>query len=277
MQDSAFKDDIVSVKATVRGTGYEPGHAVKLTLKDKKTGRRSAAPTAGPPRRPSPLTDDNPVEEELLFKPDEVGPLDVVAVADKQPGELDQEDNVRTATVAVLDAKITVLYVDGYPRWEYRYIKNEMIRDKTVNISCLLTSADPSFAQEGDPATDKVPRPIPRFPESIEELMKYDVVLFGDVDPRQFTDRQLQLISDFVSKKGGGFGMIAGPRWSPVAYSNTPIEPLLPVNISRRPSRTTPTTSYHGRLPAGRDRRGDGWSSSHLPLLRRPKAETRST
>ena len=60
------------------------------------------------------------------------------------------QDNTRTAQVAVLDAKITVLYVDGYPRWEYRYIKNEMIRDKTVDISCLLTSADPSFAQEGD-------------------------------------------------------------------------------------------------------------------------------
>ena len=46
----------------------------------------------------------------------------------------------------------------------------------------------------------------------MDELMKYDVVLFGDVDPRQFTDRQLQMVSDFVNKKGGGFGMIAGPR-----------------------------------------------------------------
>ena len=30
----------------------------------------------------------------------------------------------------MLDAKVNVLYVDGYPRWEYRYIKNEMIRDR---------------------------------------------------------------------------------------------------------------------------------------------------
>ena len=90
-----------------------------------------------------------------------------------------------------------------------------MIRDKTVNISCLLTSADPSFAQEGDPSSEGFPGPVKRFPESIEEVMQYDVVLFGDVDPRQFTDSQLQLIADFVSKRGGGFGMVAGPKWSP--------------------------------------------------------------
>jgi uncharacterized membrane protein len=101
-----------------------------------------------------------------------------------------------------------------------------MIRDQTIDISCLLTSADPTFAQEGD-------RPITRFPETIEEMMDYDVVIFGDVDPRQFSDSQLQLVSDFVAKRGGGFGMVAGPRWSPAMYRGTPIEAILPVNISR--------------------------------------------
>jgi uncharacterized membrane protein len=67
----------------------------------------------------------------------------------------------------------------------------------------------------------------------MDEMMKYDVVLFGDVDSRQFTDRQLQLISDFVNKKGGGFGMVAGPRFSPIAYRNTPVEAVLPVNIAQ--------------------------------------------
>src|SRR5690606_32459270 len=60
-----------------------------------------------------------------------------------------------------------------------------------------------------------------------------DVVLFGDVDPRYFSDLQLELIRDFVANRGGGFGMVAGPQWSPQAYQNTPIEALLPVNIQR--------------------------------------------
>jgi len=58
-------------------------------------------------------------------------------------------------------------------------------------------------------------------------------VLFGDVDPRQFTDFQLQLVNEFVSRRGGGFGMVAGPEWSPLSYRGTPIESILPVNIAR--------------------------------------------
>src|SRR5439155_25110500 len=175
-------------------------------------------------------------------KPEEVGTLDLVVEAQKEPGEIDDEDNIRTAQVAVLDAKLSVLYVDGAPRWEYRYIKNEMIRDKTIDISCLLTSADPNFAQEGD-------KPIKRFPESIEELMDYDVVLFGDVDPRQFSDAQLQLVSDFVAKKGGGFGMIAGTKFSPQAFKNTAIEPLLPVIISHVETEENRPTLTEGFRP----------------------------
>jgi uncharacterized membrane protein len=225
VQDSAFKGDLVNVKATVRGTGYAPGQVITLQVKDKKTGKLMAAPGLTGETKVT-VADDKPIEVELPIKVDEVGTLDLTIEAAKQPGELDDEDNLRTAQLAVLEAKIAVLYVDGYPRWEYRYIKNEMIRDATVDISCLLTSADPSFAQEGD-------KPIRRFPESIEEMMEYDVVVFGDVEPRQFTDNQLQLVADFVAKRGGGFGMIAGPRWAPLAFRNTAIEPLLPVALAQ--------------------------------------------
>jgi uncharacterized membrane protein len=243
VQDSAFKGDIVNVRAQVRGTGYPAGHNITLVLKDKKSGRVLPGPDGKLEQRVALTGADGVVEAELQFKPEEVGTLDLIVEAVKQVGELDDEDNVRTAQVAVLDAKLNVLYVDGTPRWEYRYIKNEMIRDKTVEISCLLTSADPNFAQEGD-------RPIRRFPESIEELAEYDVVLFGDVDPRQFSDVQMQLVADFVNKRGGGFGMVAGPQYSPQAFRNTAIEPLLPVVISRVETEVDPPTITQGFRPA---------------------------
>jgi uncharacterized membrane protein len=226
VQDSAFKGDIVNIRVAVRGTGFEPNHSVTLQLKDKKTGKPMIDLSGNPVEAKVNLPDSNPVEAELQFQPNDVGPLDLTIEAVKQAGEIDDADNIRTAQINVLDAKISVLYVDGYPRWEYRYLKTEMIRDKTVDISCLLTSADPTFRQEGD-------KPITRFPESIEEMLDYDVVIFGDVDPRQFSDAQLQLVNDFVANRGGGFGMVAGTRFSPQAYHNTAIEPILPVNITK--------------------------------------------
>jgi uncharacterized membrane protein len=226
VQDTAFRGDIVNLRTTVRASGADAGHTVTVVLKDLATDLPLTGPDGRPVQQEVSLGDGEPVEVELHFQPDEVGTLDLVVEAVPQPGEVDEEDNVRVAQVSVLDAQITVLYVDGYPRWEYRYLKNEMIRDETVQISCLLTSADPAFSQEGN-------IPIRRFPENMDELMEYDVVLFGDVDPRQFTDAQLQMVAEFVAEKGGGFGMVAGPRWAPHAFRNTAIEPILPVTITR--------------------------------------------
>jgi uncharacterized membrane protein len=242
LEPSAFKDDYTSVKVTLRATGYEPNHLVTVLLKDKRTGLPLKNDDGTDVQKNVPVGQDEPTDVELEFKPRDIGTLDLIVEAVPQPGEVTEEDNFRTAQVAVLDAKITLLFVDGYPRWEYRYLKNAMLRDKTMTLSCLLTSADPSFAQEGT-------KPITRFPESIEELMQYDVVIFGDVDPREFTDNQLQLVSDFVSKKGGGFGMVAGPQWSPQAFRNTPIEPILPVGITHVETDDSRTAITEGFRP----------------------------
>ena len=89
VQDSAFKDDIVSFKLLVRGTGYPPGHQVQLRLKDKKSGALLKMPDGRLAEKTVSLPDASAVEEELLFKPEQVGPLDIIAEAVVQPGELD--------------------------------------------------------------------------------------------------------------------------------------------------------------------------------------------
>lgn len=253
VQDSAFAQDIVTAKVSVRATGYGPGKAARVVLRDKKTG----APLRTPDGRDAEATatlaaDGRPEEVEIAFQPQAVGTLDVVAEVAAEEGELDAKDNRAQESVAVLDARVNVLYVDGYPRWEYRYIKNEMIRNPTVNISCLLTSADERFRQEADPPEpnfdkideagnvafrdprtgSKFPGAITRFPETEEELRKYDVILFGDVDPRQFSSRQVKMVADYVENEAAGFGMIAGPQHAPFKYRNTPIDALLPVTIA---------------------------------------------
>lgn len=224
-QDAVFAKDITNIKATVRVTGPAAGPVV-VHLIDKATGKVMTDAIGKPIETSVTPNGDTPTEVELLFTPTEPGNLDLVVEAVPQPGEIDTDDNARPLQLAVLDSQINVLYIDGYPRWDYRYIKTEMMRDKTVNISCFLLSADADFRQEGN-------KPITRLPETAEELLAYDVVLIGDADPREFTDQQLQLLADFVARRGGGFGMVAGPRFSPVAWKGTPIESILPVDISR--------------------------------------------
>ena len=233
VDDVAFKGDVVNVKLMLHGTGFEPGHAVTVVLQNGATGAALTNPDGSPATESVVLNNDGATPAELQWKPSDVGPVEVTARVLPQPGEIDDDNASRTARVSVVDSKISVLFVDGYPRWEYRYLKNEMIRDKSFDLSCLLTSADADFAQEGS-------RPIRRFPDSIEELLSYDVVVIGDVDPRYFTDQQLQLVSDFVNRRGGGLAMVAGPRCNPQGYRNTALEAVLPVSIGHV-SPTDPT------------------------------------
>src|SRR5262249_5609452 len=66
-----------------------------------------------------------------------------------------------------------------------------------------------------------------------------------------FTDHQLQLVSEFVAKRGGGFGMAAGPKWSPAAYRNTAIEPILPVTITHARADDPSTGGMSGTIRDG--------------------------
>lgn len=227
-QDVAFAGDIVNILAVIRAAGIESQQPVRLSLKDKD-GNPVLNPDGQPVTASADVMADRPTEIELQLETVTPGTLDLIVEAQPDPAEVDADDNRRPVQIEVMDAKIAVLYVEGYPRWEYRYLKNQLIRDSTINASMLLTSADPTFAQEGN-------TPIQRFPVSIDEMLDYDVVVFGDVSPQQFSDGQLQLLEEFVGDKGGGFGMIAGPRDSPWAWRGTAIERLLPVEAVTEPS-----------------------------------------
>ena len=89
------------------------------------------------------------------------------------------------------------------PRWEYRYLKNMLIREKSIDASAFLISADKAFAQEGD-------TPISRLPQGPEEWRRYDVVVLGDVPAEALSADQRKDLHDLVSQRGAGLLWIGG-------------------------------------------------------------------
>ncbi|HUO10654.1 MAG TPA: hypothetical protein VM008_20300 [Phycisphaerae bacterium] len=238
--ENTFVRDPVAVHMQLSGSGIARPTPVRITLSRK--GSTDGEMTELASREVTLDPDKKQMDVELIFKPqkrsdEKAERFDLVARV--QPlmndgDELTKANNVVTGQTNVLDAEVNVLYVEGYPRWEFRYLKNEMIREKTVNVATLLLSADEDFAQDGDPrVVDKnghetFPGPINRFPETAEELAKFDVLYIGDVDPTFFSPSQQKLIVDFVGN-GGGIGWIAGPEWNPEGYKGTALEVLMPI------------------------------------------------
>src|SRR6185503_7453319 len=67
------------------------------------------------------------------------------------------------------------------------------------------------------------------FPDTAQDLARYDVVLIGDVEPTFFSPTQQKLIVDWVRTKGGGVGWIAGSAYNPELYRESTLEVLLPI------------------------------------------------
>ncbi len=247
---NAFAKDPITVRADIAAAGVRGPTPVSVQAyvdRHGKTGRMLASQRV----LLTPHHANVPVR--MMFRKKTPGRLRMLVRIKPVPGELTRRNNtVRGIDTTILKARIRLLYVDGYPRWEYRYLKNEYVREKTVLVSCLLLSADNGFAQEGS-------LPIRRFPDTQKELDRYDVVLIGDVDPNFFSAKQDRLLLKFVGDKGGGFGMIAGPLFTPNAYGNTPLAPLLPVIPD---SQTNPVLPPAPDAPYRLQLTAAGWQSN---------------
>ena len=132
------------------------------------------------------------------------------------------KDNIEEHKIQYIDSPIRVLYVDGYPRWEYRYLKSVLVREESIDSSILLVSADREFAQEGN-------TPLQRLPQTADELKDFDVIVVGDIHENYWSEKQKQLLKEHVGKRGAGIIWIGGDSAMPYSYNQAPLNDLLPM------------------------------------------------
>src|SRR5213075_1385999 len=162
---------------------------------------------------------------QMRFTPQRQGEFDLEASIEPRADEAVKDNNSFSQRLKVIDAKIKVLLVDQAPRWEFRYLQAMLLRDRRVELKCFLVEGDPAIARG-----DNTPY-LPQFPTKKEDLFKYDLVVFGDVDPKSITPAQLENLNELISKFGGALVMVAGRRFSPAAYRRTVMERMLPVEF----------------------------------------------
>ncbi len=218
-EEVAFVDDQITFAAKLKAFGFD-GKPITVTLKQKGDDRilTSVQATAG--------ADGRPVKIELPYTPTEEGEFDYIVEVTPSPRETDTDNNAETRHVSVRREKIRVLLADGLPRYEYRYLKHVLERDKTVDVDVVLQQADLEYASEDETA-------IEHFPVKREELLQYDVIVLGDLNPDYLSSGVYANLQDFVRDAGGGIIFVAGPRYNPVAYRGTPLDVMLPVQLSQ--------------------------------------------
>jgi len=209
---AARKDDQVTFNAVVASKGFEGEVDVLLKANGELVHTRRVRLEGG----------DVPQTVPIRYTPETTGSVRFTVAIPAQPDELSSENNAADHVLTVKDAKTKVLLAAGRPSYSYRYLKNALLVDQSVNLSCFLQSADADFHQEGNTR-------ITHYPESRPELYEFDVVVLCDADPSGFREEQLKDLQSFVGQFGGGLIVMAGTLHPLDAWRRTPLEALLPV------------------------------------------------
>jgi uncharacterized membrane protein len=153
------------------------------------------------------------------------------------PQERELRNNDRSRLINVQSEVAPLLYVEGEPRWEYKFMRRAMDQDKSVRVVSLLRTTTNGLYRQGVDTADELQD---GFPRQREDLFKYDALIIGNIQAAYFTRAQQQLIQEFVNLRGGSLLMLGGSKTlGDGGWMNTPINEVLPVRLPAK------GTSFH--------------------------------
>ena len=183
----AYTTDNIPINIQIEYQGIQPdGFGNSVILEDVDTG--------------------SVIDEQPIVFPDDESRCEVTLVGNPRAGgvaswrvrlvqpqpDLIESNDTQEFTVELNQTPLRTLYIEGRPRWEYRYLKNLLLREGTIESSTMLLSADSDFYQEGD-------RSISRLPSTLEEFKQWDVIIIGDVPSSSLSPTQCGMIRDLVA------------------------------------------------------------------------------
>ncbi|MEM7234513.1 MAG: hypothetical protein AAF517_20200, partial [Planctomycetota bacterium] len=198
----AFVGDTLDVEIRLRLRGVEAG-ASEVTISDESSGSTKELQRVS-------IDAQDSTSYSFRVPLSRAGRRKLRVSVNARAEESVTRNNSAVFWVDVAPGSAKLLYLDRGPRWEQRFLSASWDRDEIVESSDLLIS---SSLQKKLPAD---------YPSSTEELEAHDIVVFGDVGPRHFDQKQQQQLIRFVKDNGGSLILLAGPKHLPYGWRRTP-------------------------------------------------------
>ena len=166
------------------------------------------------------------LQDALLWSPRETGEVDLRMVLPHTVGEAFTNNNALDLRINIRAETLKVLVVDSLPRWEFRYLRNALMRDPGVDMQAVLLH--PELGPGGGLNY------LSGFPGTKDQIANYDVVFLGDVGIGQgeLKNSDLELLKGLVEQQASGLVFMPGPRGRQTTLQNSPIADLIPVILT---------------------------------------------
>jgi uncharacterized membrane protein len=212
----------VEIYATVRHTGFKEPFEI-IIRRDKTELKREKYTPAG----------SGDLERvKLSFTPDIEGASVYTVEIPAAKAEKITSNNASTFNMKVEDKRLPVLYIEGSPRLEYRFLRRAMFRDNDFRLVGLLRLSEKRFLVQGANDQENYLQEE-GFPTTKERLFAFQAIILGDIEAAHFSAEQLAMLEEFVKVRGGGVLMLGGVNSFGLGkYAGTPVGKMLPFAIA---------------------------------------------
>ena len=213
--------------ATVTFSSYGfSGSRAKLSVRDN--GKVLASQEVTLP------SDGRQETQSLVFNGGDAGPKTLQIGIDPLPGEENTRNNMVARLVNVDARKPRILYVEGEPRWDFKFIRRALPflpndDHPEQEIASMLRTTQNKIYRQGTVDDKEL---ADGFPAKAEELFGYQGLIIGSVELNYFTPSQQQLIHDFVDRRGGGLLLLGGrASLSDGGWATSSLADLVPTRL----------------------------------------------
>jgi uncharacterized membrane protein len=202
----ALAESRLAAKITLHQRGYA-GAKINLTLRDVSAGQAAGQGKVLASRSIGLGPDGNLQTETLMFDIGGAGARTLQIAAAPLPGEENTANNTLTRVVNVGSEPRRILYMEGEPRWEYKFIRQAEEDDRMVQIASMVRTSANKIYRQGISDPKEL---ADGFPSRPEDLFAYQGLIVGSVEAGYFTPGQRELIREFVDRRGGGLLLLGG-------------------------------------------------------------------
>jgi uncharacterized membrane protein len=220
----ALADSRIAAKVTFHQRGYN-GAKINLTVRDVSAGQ----PKVLAARAIALGQGGNLQSETLMFNIGSAGAKTLQIAAALLPGEENTANNTLTRVVNVGSEPRRVLYIEGEPRWEYKFIRQAEEDDRLVQVASSVRTSENKFYRQGIADPKELAEGFPTRPA---DLFTYQGLIIGSVEAGYFTPGQQELIREFVDRRGGGLLLLGGQfALSDGGWNSSTLIDLLPSTL----------------------------------------------
>ena len=126
-----------------------------------------------------------------------------------------------------------ILYIEGEPRWEYKFIRQAEEDDRMVQIVSMVRTSENKIYRQGIADPKEL---ADGFPSRPEDLFAYQGLIIGSVEAGYFTPAQQELIREFVDRRGGGLLLLGGQfALADGGWNASKLTDLMPTTLPTQP------------------------------------------